>query len=203
MTALESDILANRTKPTPGLVLGGIPAPIKKYEKDVPLSGPDFPPPSHLSSSPALRSTIKKFEAHLNDKSSGLKTEDTAFAVSFFSSREKVTLYENYYTPPAVDMGVKEVDHDSVFRTGSISKVITVWAFLIAVGDEHFSDPVTKHIPELADLVAKRSEIFEDSSVTYDDIEDVRWEDITLGQLASHGAGVARDRESVSRSTPI
>lgn len=173
-----------------------------KYEKDAPLAGPDFPAPSHLKSSAPLQGAIKKFEAYLNnrDKSSDspqLKTEDTAFAVSLFSSRENVTLYEKYYTPPAVDMGVKEITQDSVFRVGSVSKVVTVWAFLITAGDEYFNDPVTKHVPELANLATKRSNeaLGKSSSVTYDDIDTVRWEDVTLGQLASHGAGIARDRE--------
>lgn len=163
-----------------------------QYGKDAPLAGPDFPAPSKLASSAPLKASIEKFETYLNDEASRLKTEDTAFAVSLFSSREKVTLYENYYTPP-VDMGVKEVNRDSVFRVGSISKVVTVWAFLIAAGDEYFHDPVTKHVPELADLTAKRSGASEEPSVVYDDIETARWEDITLGQLASHGAGIARD----------
>lgn len=191
MTNFEAATLTDRAQFQIQMHLSG---PAREYERDAPLAGPDFPAPSHLGSSATLQAAIKKFEVYLNDKSSELKTEDTAFAVALFSSRENATLYENYYTPPA-DVGVKEVDRDSVFRIGSISKVITVWAFLIAAGDEYFSDPVTKHIPELAELVSKSSETDEDPSVVYDDIDNVRWEDITLGQLASHGAGIARDRE--------
>lgn len=190
--------------------------PRKQCEKDAPLSGPAFPAPSHLHpGSGPLQAAIEKFEAYLHDltqelaptsgeqdlkpAAGAIKTlKNAAFAVSLFSTRdhEDVTLYEKYHTPP-VDVGVKQVDRDSVFRIASISKVVTVWAFLIAAGDGYFNDPVTKHVPELAELVSKRRSRTndDDESIAYDDIDEVRWEDVTLGQLAGHGAGIARDRE--------
>lgn len=193
MTGVEATGLFDRTNP----IRDRLSRSLIQCERDASLSGPDFPAPSQLSSSAPLQAAIQKFETWLNETSSDVKTRDTAFAVSLFSSRENVILYENYYTPPAVDVGVKEVGRDSVFCIGNICKVITVWAFLIAAGNGHFSDPVTKHVPELAEWVAKRKAGADggDDSVTYDNIDEVRWEDVTLGQLASHGAGIARDRE--------
>lgn len=211
MTNLEATGPVDRTRP----VRDRLARPRKQYEKDAPLSGPAFPAPSHLHGSGLLQAAIQKFEAYLRDltqevaptsgeqdlKPAGaVKTlKNAAFAVSLFSAREHedvTLLYEKYHTPP-VDVGVKQVDRDSVFRIASISKVVTVWAFLIAAGDGYFNDPVTKHVPELAELVSKRSSRTndDDDSIVYDDIDEVRWEGVTLGQLASHSAGIARDRE--------
>lgn len=150
------------------------------------LAGPGFPSPSHLSDSSLLREAISSFNKSLHSAQLGLQTNDTAWAVALFSSKENKTLYEHYYTPP-ID-GVSKVDGNSIFRIGSISKVFSVWSFLMEVGDEHFNDPITKYVPELANFTCM------DHIEQYNDIDHVRWEEITLGQLASHAAGIPRDR---------
>jgi hypothetical protein len=155
------------------------------------LAGPGFPSPSQLSKSPLLTETIAKFVNLLNDKQLGLQPNDTAWAVALFSSKENKTLYEHYYTPP-IDVGVSKVDRDSVFRIGSVSKIFTVWSFLMEIGDEHFNDPITKYIPELANLTYGNGV---DNGEIYNDLDHIRWDEVTLGQLASHSAGLPRDRQ--------
>ncbi|KAI1111600.1 hypothetical protein F5Y14DRAFT_424594 [Nemania sp. NC0429] len=150
------------------------------------LAGPGYPSPCHLSKSMLLREAITSFNNSLHDAELGLRANETAWAVALFSSKENKTLYEHYYTPPIV--GMSKVDSNSVFRIGSISKVFSVWSFLIEVGDEHFNDPITKYVPELANLSCNGHDEL------YNDIDHVRWEDITLGELASHAAGIPRDR---------
>ncbi|KAI1734999.1 beta-lactamase/transpeptidase-like protein [Xylaria scruposa] len=153
------------------------------------LAGPAFPSPSGLFNSSTLNETIAEFEKSLNSAQLGLQANDTAWAVALFSSKENKTLYERYYTPP-IDVGVSKVDGNSIFRIGSVSKVFSVWSFLIEVGDERFNDPVTKYIPELANLTYNGGN---DHQEVYNDIDHVRWEEVTLGQLASHAAGIPRD----------
>jgi CubicO group peptidase (beta-lactamase class C family) len=155
------------------------------------LAGPGFPAPSGLSSSETLVEAIAAFENLLDD---GLRANDTAWTVALFSSKEKKTLYEQYYTP-SIDVGVAAVSEHSIFRIASISKVFSVWSFLIEVGDERFSDPITKYVPELLELGNSTSSNNCSSRVVYDDIDHVKWEEITLGQLASHAAGIPRDRK--------
>ncbi len=137
---------------------------------DCPLAGPDFPPPRNLSGSPLLADAINKFEALLADKSLGLRANDTALAVAFFSAKEDKVLYESYFTPP-MNVGVAAVDRDSVFRLGSVSKVFTVWTLLIHAGDALFNHPITEYVPELA-KAANASGLGHD--VVYDDINNVR-----------------------------
>lgn len=156
------------------------------------LAGPGFPSPSHLSNSTSLSKAIASFEASLHDAKLGLQAHDTAWAVALFSSKENKTLYEHYYSP-SIDIGVPKVDKDSIFRVGSVSKVFSVWSFLLEVGDEHFNDPITRYIPELANLTRTTNKLGDEE--LYNDLDSVRWDEVTLGQLASHAAGIPRDRE--------
>lgn len=54
--------------------------------------------------------------------------------------------------------------------------MFTVWLFLIEVGEEHWSDPVSRWIPELCT-----------ESITTN-----HWDEITLGDLAGHLGGIGR-----------
>lgn len=161
------------------------------------LPGPSFPAPSWLSNSSLLADVTAQFETLLTNTSLGLQANDTAWGVALFSSKENKTLYEKYYTPP-VDVGVKTVDRDSIFRIGSVSKVFSVWSFLIEVGDGCFKDPITKYVPELANL---SSQSFHGPGPIPDDLSNIIWEDITLEELASHAAGIPRDREPTASYT--
>ena len=154
---------------------------------DCVLAGPDYPPPSKLCGSKALSSAIAGFEKKVNNATLGIKPNNTAWAVALFSWRENMTLYEHYYTPP-ISIGVEKVDKDSIFRIGSISKIFSVYSFLIEAGDRYFNEPITKYLPELANL-----SLPEQPGVLYDDINNVRWDEVTLGQLASQSAGILRD----------
>ncbi|KAI6476630.1 hypothetical protein MCOR17_000966 [Pyricularia oryzae] len=151
------------------------------------LAGPAFPRPSSLRGSDALASAIGDFDRYV-DGSAPIQSNETAWAVAVFSTNDAEPLYERYYTPE-FDVGVSQVDRDSVFRIASVSKVFSVWSFLLEVGDAHFNDPITRYVPELADVVNETTA----DGVVYDDIDHVRWEEVTLGQLAGQLAGIPRD----------
>ncbi|KAI0111238.1 beta-lactamase/transpeptidase-like protein [Nemania sp. FL0031] len=159
------------------------------FTQECALAGPGFPSPSRLSNSSLLGEAILNFTGSLDNQQLGLQTSDTAWAVALFSSKENRTLYEHYYTPPIC--GTSKVDRNSVFRIGSVSKVFSVWSFLLEVGDEHFNDPITKYVTELMNVT--RADEVDNHTTSYNDIDNVRWEEITLGQLASHAAGIPRD----------
>lgn len=169
----------------PLVALGLVVVPARALGAECILAGPGYPSPFHLSNSSHHADATSVFEALLDEKD--LLANDTAWAVALFSSKENKTLYEKYHTPQ-IDIGVRQLDQDSVFRIASISKVFTVWSFLKEVGDEHFNDPITWYIPELANLTGV-------TETVYDDLDQVRWDDVTLGQLASSTAGIPRDSE--------
>jgi len=152
------------------------------------LAGPSFPAPSGLSGSKALTSAITDFDGTVTD-SPIIQANETAWAVAVFSATGDEPLYEQYFTPD-YDVGVTKVDRRSVFRLASVSKVFSVWTFLAEVGDENFNDPITKYVPELVSSQNNSA-----PRTTYDDIDHVLWDEVTLGQLASHSAGIPRDRK--------
>jgi CubicO group peptidase (beta-lactamase class C family) len=53
------------------------------------------------------------------------------------------------------------------------------------LGDGHWNDPITRYVPELKQAQSNYSA----SSA----IDSVQWEEVTLGELASHMAGITRD----------
>jgi CubicO group peptidase (beta-lactamase class C family) len=113
----------------------------------------------------------------------------SAVAVGVKSIHEPDLLFEYYYTPPNKDKrGAQKVDSDTVFRLGSLTKVFPVLA-LLKLKDMGVSldDPITKYVPELREL--KRQGGIDSPVWT------VGWDDVTLGALASHMAGIPSDCE--------
>ena len=160
-----------------------------------PILGPVFPAPQTLNVK-ILESAFQNLTETLNhDVSAGNSThgivdKDTAYSVQFFSIYEESSAFEWYYTPPSIQnssFGTKKVDGDSIFRIGSITKLFTVYALLTELGDTYWNQPVTNFIPELKGQSQKSFS---------DPINYLDWDDVTLGALASHLAGVARDLES-------
>ena len=159
-----------------------------------PLLGPDFPSPRNVSQSAAFRKAVNSFSntIHqlLSTNSSSLIPFDptnNTFSINIFSKFSDAPLYEYHYTAPLFasgSNGTKKVDGDTVYRIGSISKLLTVFAFLVEKGDANFNDPITKYVPELRDshLVKQRGVV-----------NAVQWNDVTLGALASQMSGIGRD----------
>lgn len=76
---------------------------------------------------------------------------------------------------------MKNVNADAVYKIGDLTEVFAVWAWLIEVGDAEWDRPITRFVPELADATAG------------DEVEVVRWCDVTVGDLAGHLSGMPRD----------
>ncbi|KAK2755034.1 hypothetical protein FQN54_006562 [Arachnomyces sp. PD_36] len=167
-----------------------------------PLLGPRFPAPTSLIDSPIIQSALDDLESQFNNtiatgnSSHGPTTPNaTSFSVSLFSiaegssySSDKPFFYEFHHTAPPIkssSVGVQAVDADSIYRIGALSQIFCVWSLLIEAGDGHWHEPVTKYVPELADAV--------EDLVPSNSIEYVDWDQVTLGDLASHMAGIGRD----------
>ena len=157
---------------------------------DCPFYGPDVPAPRNPFNSQTVTearklalSVIK--EGLLNTTVYGPLSNDTSFSLQFFSLHEDEPFFEVDYTSPSLSNstdGVKEVDQDSIYRVGSVSKLLTVYIYLVAIGDSSWSEPITKYVPELARSVLDNNPV-----------AAVNWDQITIGSLASHLSGVGRD----------
>lgn len=158
-----------------------------------PLMGPTFPKPQHLSQSVILQDAVKNLTALFNqidgDNSTG--TYDNSYSIQIFSASDSTPIFQHSHTAQNLTnqntTGVTKVDANTVFRIGSPTKIFSVYAFLIEAGDAYFNDPITKFVPELAALAANQ---------TGNALTKVAWEDITIGELASHMAGISNDSKS-------
>ncbi|KAH7311435.1 putative secreted beta-lactamase [Stachybotrys elegans] len=157
--------------------------------KVCPLLGPGFPVPTNLPSNDRFQKAVAEFNQSLDN---ALKTGNTplgpfpvnltSFSIGMFNVADEGMIYQYHYTDPVVQnstVGTKEVNANTVYRLASISKMLTVYLFLITEGLEHYHDPITNYIPELTTIEVQ-------DGVAPD------WRHITIGQLASHFAGLGR-----------
>jgi CubicO group peptidase (beta-lactamase class C family) len=162
-----------------------------------PLLGPAFPPfvldTNHTIVRNALENLTANFDQLVQTGTgpNGDVSPNTTFSVALFSANkgtaeEEPFFWEYHYTSPALRMTnhlSQNVTKDSIYRIGGLTEVFTVWSLLLAEGDQIFNDPVVKYLPELANT----------SKEQLDTIYLVKWSDVTVGQLASHMSGIARD----------
>jgi len=153
-----------------------------------PLLGPDFPPPSNLQNDPLVIAAGTHLTEALDSfiLNSSAFDNSTSFSIQWFGVGDNETLFQYHHTAPSVaqsSTGVKSIDENSIYRTGSISKLYTMYLWMSEVGEGYFHLPITNFVPELAAAVTAGS----------DPINNTQWEDITIGALASHMAGIARN----------
>ncbi|KAE8451681.1 hypothetical protein EG329_003138 [Mollisiaceae sp. DMI_Dod_QoI] len=159
--------------------------------------GPTFPKPQYLSSA-VLQAAVQNLTALFNqidvDNSTG--TYNNSYAIQIFSASNSTPIFQHSHTAQNLTnqntTGVTNVDADTIFRIGSPTKIFSVYAFLIEAGDVYFNEPITKYVPELATLAANQS----GNALT-----KVAWGDVTIGELASHMAGIANDNTIIGELT--
>jgi hypothetical protein len=168
--------------------------PLGSTAPNCPLIGPEFPPPQHLSDHPIWKSALANITAIFQyiDDSNITGIDKFSYSLQVFSTNPgQPILWERHRTAkdvPTNTTGVKQVDEDTVYRLGSVTKVFTVLAFLAEVGDVHWNQPIIQYIPELAKYSSKSS--------SFDSVKDTAWDDITIGSLASQVSGLGRDCRS-------
>jgi CubicO group peptidase (beta-lactamase class C family) len=164
-----------------------------------PLLGPAFPPYSLNTNdktiASALQSLTQKFDKLVAESTGthGDISPNTTFSMALFSAgngnaEDKPFFWQYHHTASALNKSAVKsylADEDSIYRIGGLTDVFTVWSLLLTGdGNKIFDDPVTKYLPELVDNLREQ-----------DLVGHVEWRDITVGQLASHMSGIARDCE--------
>ncbi|OJD30272.1 beta-lactamase-like 1 [Diplodia corticola] len=158
-----------------------------------PYAGQDFPPPTNPAAAPAIlaaQSALRRqLDAELQSGGAGglVQLNGTFFSVAVFSAADgdDAPFFDYHYAVPGMSnaTGGRPLDNDSVYRIGSVTKMLTVYALLAARGDADFGTPVTEFLSDLFDGV--------DGGES--ELERIQWEDITVGALASQIAGLPRD----------
>ncbi|KZM21674.1 uncharacterized protein EKO05_0000982 [Ascochyta rabiei] len=157
-----------------------------------PIFGAEFPPPQRLAQHPKWQQALANLSTAFDYMDANITGNNLSYSVQIFSTNPGNTiLAERHRTAgnllPDTE-GVKQVNANTVYRLGSISKIFTVLAFLAEVGDIHWNQPITNYIPELAQYSRLVSaQLFDD------DVRRTDWEDITIGALAAQVSGIGRD----------
>ncbi|KAJ5161703.1 Beta-lactamase-like protein [Penicillium capsulatum] len=165
-----------------------------------PLLGPAYPPFTLNIDEPEVAQTLKWLTGNFtelvdtNTGPNGDVKATTSFSIALFSSDkgntdEEPFFWQFHHTSPELKKTSKDaivVNKDSIYGIGGLTEVFTIWSLLINGDDQIFDEPVTKYLPELntTDLKSKAKK---------DPTSVAAWEDITVGQLASHLSGLARD----------
>ncbi|CAG8382869.1 unnamed protein product [Penicillium salamii] len=150
-----------------------------------PLLGPAFPAPTALSKDETFLSATEGLTSKLHKAIDNGDLPSISFALQIFNGQEPNSAFSFYHTDEIIkfgNVGVNEVDENTIFRIGSISKLWTMFLYMTFGGIRHFHEPITKYIPELR--------ANQGSSKSSNAIDQVQWEDVTIGELASHQAGV-------------
>ncbi|KAJ9658756.1 hypothetical protein H2198_003502 [Neophaeococcomyces mojaviensis] len=160
-----------------------------------PLLGPDFPTAKSPSNTTAIKTAIKAFQQTINTALTNassplaLDPKGTTFSFEAWSIHEQDPLYTYHYD--AIDLsnpaqGAKKVQSDTVYRLGSLSKLLTVYTFLATAGEKYWTQPITNFIPELEAYDAQHA-------AAHDAVDYFSWSDITIGTLASQLSGIQKD----------
>ncbi|KAK3308344.1 beta-lactamase/transpeptidase-like protein [Chaetomium strumarium] len=151
-----------------------------------PLLGPVFPPVRDPLSSSSFADTMDRLNNTFHEfgRNGTFQGLNATFYVQAFSASE--TLFQHGYVPPEMKgfLTSQTLNEDTVFRIGSVSKLITVYTLLAEVGMERMHDPVTRWVPELARAAKKNKG---------DPARRVQWDEVTIGQLCGHMAGISRN----------
>ncbi|KAF5254159.1 hypothetical protein FANTH_1041 [Fusarium anthophilum] len=150
-----------------------------------PLFGPDLPIPTALGDEVSLKNALSEILKLV--PSLDIDFQNTSFSIDIYPAADKRPLFNYHHSAAYHGHGVRVVNDTTVYRIGSISKLLTAYVYLIEVGDVSFNHPVTRYVPELADISAK----LRNKSASA--LQYVDWEAITIGTLASHMAGIPRD----------
>lgn len=163
-----------------------------------PLDAQQYPPPTHLGQDPLFKSALKGVADALDSNSTAFPYNETSFSIGVFTTSDEGLAWEYHRASPLLansSQGATSVDADSIYRIASTSKLTTAYLFLVCAGEEKWSDPIAKWVPELLD----GAPLTEDAVVP-------DWNKITVGDLAGHVAGVSRDCKHLtlcSQSLPL
>ena len=174
-------------------------------QNNCPLLGPAFPQPRGVDVE-AFRPYADEVTRTIEDTLAGRGNPDwlvtntsSSFSVALWTTSSNESLYEHHFEGSEIrGDGHEFLNNDTLYRIGSISKVFPVYAWLAAIGEAHLDEPITKFVPELAELDHQRGE-----NATSNDVDDIRWSDVTPRSLASQMSGIPRDCESSARLSRV
>lgn len=149
--------------------------------QNCPISGPAYPAASNaISLSTAKAQFLQLLGQGL--ASGGIDGGSTSFSLQVFDSTSDAALFDYHHTATNGNRS-SLVGPQTLYRIGSISKLVSAYAILSKFSYRLWEHPVVDYVPELAKAKFKNP------------VDDVDWSAITLGMLASHLSGIGSDCE--------
>ncbi|KAI2617783.1 beta-lactamase/transpeptidase-like protein [Hypoxylon sp. NC1633] len=162
-------------------------------KQNCPLYGLGYPKPTNVLTQSGIKIAADALDAAFTqsiDNAANSGSSQFSYSVEVFSADEEEPLWSHHWTATNLgtlnSTGVTEVNGDTVYRIGSLTKIYSILTFLAEVGDSMWNEPITKYIPEIEAMV--------EADVDYShSISTPDWASITIGSLASQLSGLARD----------
>lgn len=155
-----------------------------QLSKICPPLGRVLPAPQSLSANQAAKEAVETL-ANTLDGIFSSKLTNSGVSIAVKSIHENNHLFNHHFTPYNVsDIGTNMIDEHTIYRVGSISKMMTALAAL-QNNKINMDDSVLEYLPDLK----SRSDVHES-------IYTIPWEDITSKSLASHLPGLATDSKT-------
>ncbi|KAL2883376.1 hypothetical protein SGCOL_001056 [Colletotrichum sp. CLE4] len=145
------------------LVIGALVTSQRADLSNCPLLGPAYPRPN-LHKSQVIKDTQESFAKLIEDAvSTGetdlgkINTATASFSIGVFSADSDEFLYEHHHQGTELEGTVTggSLDLDTLYRIGSVTKLLTVYTILVKLGPTYWNEPITKFIPELANAPAE------------------------------------------------
>ena len=104
-----------------------------------------------------------------------------SFSLDIFSTQDidGELLYNYDHTADILrnaSVGVREVSSDTVYRIGSVSKLLTVYMWLLDDGDVAWNQPITNFVPGLESFAKEHAE-----DIRLDPTSYIDWDSVTIG----------------------
>ena len=161
--------------------------------------GPRFPSPVDLTSNSSIvtagwKNVSVALDSYIAGGSSNETTlpldklKEITFSAGMFSIHDPAASQLQYHhisEDAKASPGTHTLDGDSIYRLASVSKLITVFASLLAFDDDHWDQPITNFIPGISNSSL--------NGTGEDSVLRSQWEKVSLRALASQISGLPRD----------
>lgn len=77
-----------------------------------------------------------------------IDNQSTSFSIAVFSATDNSTILDFHFEAPQLNGSYTagELTDNTIYRTGSIGKLLTIYALLVDIGDSVFLDPITRYV---------------------------------------------------------
>lgn len=120
---------------------------------DLSVLGPVYLPPSSADFQAFADAKTRALAAIQDSIANGNSTyglvdnQTTSFSVQVFSSSFDEPLLDYHFEAPGLAGSTNAtLGENTVYRSGSIGKLMTMYVWMVDIGDEVFSDPVVKYV---------------------------------------------------------